>query len=1413
MNEIQNQIYLYQCFKSIFLCISIFCLMVTLWLYYSWKRKENLRIFFTVLVLGVAGSFISVQQVQAEERQVVLKMQEGTQLKYTKIYDRDDFRVFQNFQTGDLLENLEDIEIVGVEKSDEVFVQGLEGMLEEKVKEVVEGRKVAILLTKVELGGKDASKYKVDLNKKQVRLDGVVTIKKRKINLKAEGGRREYGHYNEIKYDKDMPVGENEESYVNYEIEGLLKGDFVSYPTPCEKTIEADQMPDYPPGEWKDRITVNHDGESGKNYYFNYNEVVCGTLKIEPEIIEDYSRYIEFETNRKQVYFDKDTGKLWADGKMQNFRVLLKENGKAGLYTDVCMETGEIISKDGKGLDFSKEDFKEGEEQKISLYLVHKENKVKSEPFIISVFLDTCGPEVVENTISDGMNDCEALWDTIRFHKFYGKGELGKESFHIEDRNGCGVKKSWYHIMESEGDFTRKVVQNYLDNELKREKWNLLPQSGEIEFSTEEKNYLVFIKVADYLGHEKIYVSDGIMIDWVEPLLQIKFGEMQQISETGIYGEDVELEFHVKDEKSAIAKIEVLVICGGKEITREVLLERKFIEERENYKDILLPYVVAAQENNSEDVCVTVLASDYAGNKIEKELYLQIDTVLPEVKVQCFSQSSPFQGYYSKNPIVLQILYKEKNFSKEREYLWFEAEIEGEKKIYSAVELENKFPGRLKWIEEGEKHILEITLEEGAYGIRPFVKDFVQRQTDDYVVQGEEISVCIDTKAPRILAEIVNGKENKDNLFHEDIKLHIRGRDIGKKSESSGLKEVYYIISNGKKEQKISLFQEEERMEDFFQEISVPVQEYKDGEIEIQVLAKDRAGNIGKSEKIRINIDVTSPKISVQWSTGKISQKRYYNTQQIALIEIKEKNFEDSLIKWEIKGNAKIGKWKSKGDLHYCEVVFSEDGVCGLAFSCVDKAGNQKEYEEADTFIIDRTSPVIEVFYENEIDCDIKYFNRPRVAEVVIYEQNFDEKQVEILVRDGNTTGKQPRITEFSSQKGVHKTKVFYEESGEYYLKVCCNDKAGNQAEDFQSERFCVDLELPEIKISNIKNKSANKDKVAPIIEIRDLNYQMGAFTVDIIGSNGKSLKIKKTVRRIKQGQKISIVDLPRTEETDDVYTLSVAAVDRAGNWSKKEIVFSVNRYGSIYKLDADTGKWLSMEEKNHTYLKEGKEIGIYEYNVDIIKERTITVTCDGELKNLKEGQDYTVETLETQGKWKKNYYKIKAENFKREGNYTIILNSKDSADNSMNNTSMKRKVETLPLSFTVDCTSPAIFISGIEDQGKYQSSVREIVIEVIDNLGLEGVDVQIGNRKIQYGKEELKEKNGIIKEEIFKSKRWQEIQILAIDAAKNRQQERLCVLVMPASLQKEQRQEHTLKIMMIVLLMTLLFIWKKKKR
>ncbi len=1178
MAEIQKQICLYQYLEKGCFSFCILCLAITIWMFFRIKRNEKWRIISVLGLFLIAGCFMQQECVQGftdERIPVILKMKDGEMLKYSKIYDGNDFRVFHNPETEDEIENINDIQILGIEKQDEVFIKEIEGIMEDSVKDVTEGEKVSIILTKVELEGKDAQKYRVDLENEKVRLNGSITIKKRKINLKIEGGTREYGHYNEITYETDTPVQEDRESYVNNETEGLLENEQVLYPTPCEKEIEKENMPDYPLGEWEDRITVNRNGDAGANYYFNYEGVSCGNLVIREEEIKESSQYVDFETNKTQVYISENPHKLWVDGEIEEFRVLLKENIRAGFYTDVCTETGEIISQNGEGLDFSRENFQEGEERKLSVYLYNRNNKAKSQTFEISVFIDCCAPQIVKNTVSDNMYDYEKMPEKIIFHKFYSQDRV-KEEFQLEDKEGSGVKRWFYHVMGKKGKFTKEEIRKYITEEIKAEDWKKgdAELNGCIELPKAEKNYIIFIKAEDNLGHTKIYVSDGIMTDRHRPEIEIKVDDRQKIPKTGIYGEDIELNISVQDRQSAVAKVEVCVTSEGEETGKETLFRQWSLEEREESEKIILSYKINAQKNNSNDVCVRVTVLDYAGNEAEKMIYFKIDT--------------------------------------------------------------------------------------------------------DY------------------------------------------------------------------------------------------------------------------------------PEISVKWDTEKPQGKGYYNIRRTAEVEVKDRNFDATGVKFDIKGNARIGKWKADGWRNKCRIIFEEDGEYQFSVSCMDGAGNVKKYEKTESFVIDRMRPVIEVSYNYDVTGTEKYFNRERVATVVIKEKNFDENQVKILT-EGD--GKGPVLTEFSTEKDLHKAKICYQESGEYILNISCTDRAGNQSEEFQSEKFCVDLDIPEIIILNLRDKSANRDTVAPFIQIRDLNYQMGGFAIDITGSNNKKLDVKKTVKRTKQGESIQIADFPREAKADDIYKLSVTAVDKAGNWAKKVIEFSVNRCGSIYMPDLDTQSWLSTDGKNHTYIREGKDIGILEYNIDLIKERTLTINRDGELKNLKAGIDYTVEELGKEGKWEKNYYKIKAENFRQEGNYTIILNSRDMADNIMNN------AEVLPISFTVDKTPPTIILSGIEGDRKYQTLKKDIVIDIKDNLALEETVVKIGDRETTYGREELKAQDGIIKEVVLSKDEWQNIEVIAKDAADNiTKMEKMKVLIMPNSFIREEPKKNFEIIFGIIAAGGFLFVWKKKR-
>ena len=162
-----------------------------------------------------------------------------------------------------------------------------------------------------------------------------------------------------------------------------------------------------------------------------------------------------------------------------------------------------------------------------------------------------------------------------------------------------------------------------------------------------------------------------------------------------------------------------------------------------------------------------------------------------------------------------------------------------------------------------------------------------------------------------------------------------------------------------------------------------------------------------------------------------------------------------------------------------------------------------------------------------------------------------------------------------------------------------------------------------------------------------------------LIGANNGNVEVGKVVSAIQNGQFMKFNDFARTEEMDDLYKLQAKAVDKAGNETQKEIMFSVNRYGSVFILDNDTKDWLKTGDEGYTYIREEKEVGIREINVDAIESRSITVNRDGDLASLKENTDFTVKNSGSDAQWKEAHYVIAKNNFEEEGNYTVILNTR----------------------------------------------------------------------------------------------------------------------------------------------------------
>ncbi len=117
----------------------------------------------------------------------------------------------------------------------------------------------------------------------------------------------------------------------------------------------------------------------------------------------------------------------------------------------------------------------------------------------------------------------------------------------------------------------------------------------------------------------------------------------------------------------------------------------------------------------------------------------------------------------------------------------------------------------------------------------------------------------------------------------------------------------------------------------------------------------------------------------------------------------------------------------------------------------------------------------------------------------------------------------------------------------------------------------------------------------------------------------------------------------------DDIYTLSASVFDRAGNVTEQQIVFSVNRNGSTYDLEAST------EKINGSYIKETKDIIVYEINPDPLLTHKVTLYKNGKTILLTEGIDYSVNIDGGSGNWYKYIYNIFAKNFDDDGIYRFI--------------------------------------------------------------------------------------------------------------------------------------------------------------
>lgn len=531
--------------------------------------------------------------------------------------------------------------------------------------------------------------------------------------------------------------------------------------------------------------------------------------------------------------------------------------------------------------------------------------------------------------------------------------------------------------------------------------------------------------------------------------------------------------------------------------------------------------------------------------------------------------------------------------------------------------------------------------------------------------------------------------------------------------------------------------------------------------VSVIVTAKDWAGNTQTVQSEEISIDYFSPKVKMSMSMSDAVHGKYFRTEKVLMISVSEKNFDPSYLPAVYSQNDRgytFSGWQIADGIARGTITFEADGKYRVEYQCCDLAGNASEKVIMEEIIIDKTSPVCTIRYDNNHAVNGIYYSAQRTATMIIKEQNFNFNDVILLIKKDNKVLSDVN-PEWYSDGDSHSAKVFFKEDGEYVFSVGYTDLAGNLMNTIDVSKFIIDRTCPKVKVEGVIDDASYNKEIAPAITLTDTNLNMENTQIELTGLYRGTIDIGDISDTISLSDGIKIVFKNFPKSMDDLYTLNIISVDSAGNETKKSCVFTVNREGTLYSVD-DSAK----EVLDAYYINQVRDIVIYAENLDRITSHSLTYSADDEIIKLNEVSDYEL-CFEQTAKGKYRYtYKIKASCFAEDGMYSVNIRTADAAGNESSNVAKGTKI-----GFVLDRTPPSLIVSNMDSKGRYKADMHEFTVNIKDNTKLAFMDLYIDDQLIKrYSADEILETEGMINIIVGKSNRYQNIWLTARDSAGN---------------------------------------------
>lgn len=791
-----------------------------------------------------------------------------------------------------------------------------------------------------------------------------------------------------------------------------------------------------------------------------------------------------------------------------------------------------------------------------------------------------------------------------------------------------------------------------------------------------------------------------------------------------------------------------------------------------------------------EDMAGNPALYSKAGGNTETSEYepdaFTIDRTAPELEISVGGSDNVWKnlfdqitfGLFFQDTVTVHVKTSDEKTNGEGNQIGVSSVNEAQDLLYQKVKSEEAFNPDGPWtvyneftVAPNEKFIVYAQSTDRAGNVTLLHSNGAIVDNQAPVGQGPELTIT--PEAPN-----ANGFYNRD--VGVSIDVYDPNYSGGYRDEAngvhSGLKKVSYEVLAGNSQTQAGVLFEfnkenpkyEELEAAFHHTIVVDAQKNNSNHVLVRVTASDNAGNIKVSE-IPLKIDVTKPVIDVVYNNNDARNTDFFKADRVATVTIDELNFKGSEVRFSIQkdGVEQPGlyptSWSTAADgkTRTATIAYTSDGDYTFSVQYTDLAGNTADYDRQDTFTLDKTLPKVGVAYNNNDAQNGNYYKEGRTATITIEEHNFDpaEAVVTLTATDNGSPAAVPTVNGWSSAGDSHTATVVFDKDAQYTISVGCTDKAGNASEPFAEQTFVVDTTAPELSITGIKDESANKGEVAPTITYSDTNFDADAVQITLFGSQRQKVTPQGSYSSLPNGQVFQFSNFEKKKEFDDIYTLTATLRDKAGNETTQTLRFSVNRFGSTYEY----GDEKTQQAIQSIYNNRVGDIVMTEINPDILKSYSVKYSRNGEIVSLKEKEDFAVTMSGGKGEWKKYTYTIFADNFEQEGNYIVTLYSQDAAENTADNKSREKSVQ-----FSVDRTAPTCVVSGVEENGVYNTNEQPFTLAVKDNMQLKGVTVKLDGKELTAREGEIQGDSGELTFSIPSANAKQHLEITCVDQAGN---------------------------------------------